>query len=1174
MKTVILIFSILFFTTIHSQNLYHKIIGDLNNSSLKEMKSTPDGGTILIGTADELGNENILLMKLDSVSETVWSKKYDFNTTDEGKSVLIDSNGNYIFVGETIDLVNNKDIVIVKTNNLGNVTWSRQIGGINDDGINKIIATSDGGYLLIAYTMSYGSGAQDLYLIKLDSSGNLIWNSIIGNSAADIPYSAIELSNGDFIITGLTSNGIGSADFLFLRVNSLGNLLSNKNIGSSEYEYGEDIILRNNGNGFAIIGSVNNPSSNKLNTLVLLTDSFGTPTLARSIGGLFYNNIGHNIHSVYNGYLIAGSTEYSSKDALLFRMRENGYVEWYKHYGGNYNEEAFSIYQNNDKSILIGANSNSFNQMTNNIYLTQVDSNGYSECYNKSYNFSIPQSLSYTTASPTLNTIYTLKPITSLSISSNSYTSSNNTICPKTSFRKVIYDGKGSVGSKILHSYQDGYIVSGSSRNWSTVPSISLCNTDDEGTPIWMNTYLTSNQNDNMISTSMDYTSDNGYIICGYFPYPQNGGIILKTDSLGNIMWSNRYDGGNHVQFNDIKTTKNGDFIVIGSTTNASTGTGSTERFFVLKISNSGALIWEKTYNYNNYGSEPKALKLTDSDEIVVTGHINGGNLSQGGNNPFICKIDSSGNVIFFKSINQVTNTANNLMLTYDKGVVLTGEDRTSSGPYLWVIKVDSLGNIAWSNKYLPNCPVFGSSIAIGNSVTENSNKSISILGKTEFSTWNNHYPFYLTLNSAGNVSDGHIFGGVGTDNGVDLINNFDQTNTLLITSKTYREPGLLGGDLYRNLLIVKEDYCDETTIQFINKQTISNTISDIVPTVVSNLNSFTSLSLTKQPLSPSIGNFDPYSYFSLNAVGLGDTVIFNGNISSGSSFYWDFGDGTYDSTNINPTHIYNPNGNYQACLTVTSSCGSKTYCDSTCTNANPISISTTNWSPCLGDSVMLFISNGNLNNAENWKWYLGTCGTNPIDSGSSIYVQPQSNTTYFVRGEGGCTSPSTCKSINIAPYILDTSIIQIGNTLTSNATGVSYKWIDCNTNSYISGATNLSYTPTTNGLYSVQVSNGICKDTSSCYSIIITNLQENNIQKDISIHPNPVKDKLEIHLSKNHLQTTLFIRDLNGKELMKFNYHNQKIIKLNLKELANGVYLIDITNDGNKTMLKFIKEM
>lgn len=1089
MKKLISLFTIIICcSTLSSQNLFHKIIGDQNNSDLQDMKPTSDGGSIFIGKTNELGNEDILLTKLDSSSEVIWSNKYNFNAIDEGKGIAIDSNGDYIFVGETIDGVNNRDIISVKTDSTGNIIWSKQFGGINDEGVNKVITTADGGYLIIAHTMSYGNGAQDLYIIKLNSSGTLMWNSVIGGSAGDIPYSAIELSNNDIIITGLTSNGLGSADFLFVRLNSSGTLLSNKNIGSSEYEYGEEIILRNNGNGFAIIGSVNDPSTNNLNTLVLLTDSFGNPTLARSIGGKFYKNIGHNIFSVNDGYIITGSTQYSNKDILLYRMRDNGSVQWSKHYGTNDTEEAFTSFQRADRSILCGGVSNSFNQNSRNTYLVSVDSNGYSECYNKNYNFSLPQSLSFTTTSPILATDYTLNPPTTLSILETNHSSNNNTICPKTSFRKVTHDGKGSVGSKILKSYEGGYITSGSTRNWSTVPSFSLLNTDEEGNPLWMNTYLTSSQFDNMISTDMDYTNDNGYVTVGYFPYPQNGGIIIKTDSLGSIIWSKQYNGGNNVIFNGVRTLTNGDIIIIGSTTNASTGTGSTERMFVLKLSNSGNLIWERTYGHNNNGCVPRAIEVNNNNEIVFTGYVNGGIFSTNPN-PFICKMDSSGNLQLFKIINLGTinlNISNDLALTYDKGVVLTGIDRNGGGPYLWAMKVDSSGNIAWSNKYIHNSSDFpGIAIAKGNSIIENSDKSISILGTATFNTWNYHQSYFLKLNSLGNVGTGHIFGGVGTDNGVDIVENFDRTNTLLVTSKNYREQGLLGGDFYRNLLIVKDDYCDETNLTTIQTQAITNTISDITPTIESNLNTFSTLSLTKQPLSPTLGSFDPYSWFSSSSTGLGDTVNFNGNVSSGDSFYWDFGDGTYDSTNFNPTHIYSTIANYQACLTVSSACGSNTYCDSTCTNAVLYSVYTTNPTPCLGDSTLLYVSTGTLNNAANWEWYSGSCGGTYIGSGDSINVYPQGNITYFARGEGGCTTPSICKSIIITSNTIDTTIIQSMNTLTSNSLGSTYRWLDCNNNfTHISGETNQSFTASTNGDYTIEITKNGCIDTSACINI------------------------------------------------------------------------------------------
>ena len=77
----------------------------------------------------------------------------------------------------------------------------------------------------------------------------------------------------------------------------------------------------------------------------------------------------------------------------------------------------------------------------------------------------------------------------------------------------------------------------------------------------------------------------------------------------------------------------------------------------------------------------------------------------------------------------------------------------------------------------------------------------------------------------------------------------------------------------------------------------------------------------------------------------------------------------------------------------------------------------------CSGANTTLSIVSGNLNNASDWKWYTGSCGGTLIGSGTSIIVNPTQNTTYYVRGEGGCAGPGSCASIaisinNTAPVI------------------------------------------------------------------------------------------------------------------------------------------------------------
>src|SRR5262245_29741255 len=82
------------------------------------------------------------------------------------------------------------------------------IGWTGDDRGNYVQSTSDGGYVLVGSTTSYGVGASDVYLIRMDANGDTLWVRTYGTAADDIGYSADETPSGGFIITG-TTTGVG-----------------------------------------------------------------------------------------------------------------------------------------------------------------------------------------------------------------------------------------------------------------------------------------------------------------------------------------------------------------------------------------------------------------------------------------------------------------------------------------------------------------------------------------------------------------------------------------------------------------------------------------------------------------------------------------------------------------------------------------------------------------------------------------------------------------------------------------------------------------------------------------------------------------------------------------------------------------------------------------------------
>jgi len=98
-------------------------------------------------------------------------------------------------------------------------------GGIWNDEAYSIQQTTDGGYIVAGYTWSFGAGWEDVYVLKLNSDGSLAWEKTFGGNGDDVAYSIQQTANGGYVVAGYTwSFGAGYDDVYILKLDSNGEL--------------------------------------------------------------------------------------------------------------------------------------------------------------------------------------------------------------------------------------------------------------------------------------------------------------------------------------------------------------------------------------------------------------------------------------------------------------------------------------------------------------------------------------------------------------------------------------------------------------------------------------------------------------------------------------------------------------------------------------------------------------------------------------------------------------------------------------------------------------------------------------------------------------------------------------------------------------------------------------
>jgi hypothetical protein len=178
------------------------------------------------------GKDNDCDGQIDEGIVCPFAKTIGGSYDDVARSIIQSSDGGYVVAGWTWSFgVGYSDIYVVKLDSGGNVQWTKTIGGSSDDAAYSIIQSSDGGYVVAGRTSSFGAGGWDMYVVKLDSSGNVQWTKTIGGSDFDAAYSIIQSSDGGYVVAGGTlSFGAGSADIYVVKMDANGNVCFSQNI--------------------------------------------------------------------------------------------------------------------------------------------------------------------------------------------------------------------------------------------------------------------------------------------------------------------------------------------------------------------------------------------------------------------------------------------------------------------------------------------------------------------------------------------------------------------------------------------------------------------------------------------------------------------------------------------------------------------------------------------------------------------------------------------------------------------------------------------------------------------------------------------------------------------------------------------------------------------------------
>ncbi len=224
----------------------------------ESVQQTTDGGFIVAGFNQcyYSGNlyRDIYIIKTDSIGDKMWRKTYDLNESDISHSIQQTIDSGYIICGMTTNDYVDADIYVIKTNINGDTIWTKTYGGNNFDSGSSVIQTVEGGYIIVGYTTSYGDGEYDVYLLKIDSSGDIIWTKTYGGNSNDGGAHIQQTYDGGYVIVGSTTSfGNGESDIYLIKTDNNGDTLWTRTIGE-QLDEGATYVEQTIDGGYVICG--------------------------------------------------------------------------------------------------------------------------------------------------------------------------------------------------------------------------------------------------------------------------------------------------------------------------------------------------------------------------------------------------------------------------------------------------------------------------------------------------------------------------------------------------------------------------------------------------------------------------------------------------------------------------------------------------------------------------------------------------------------------------------------------------------------------------------------------------------------------------------------------------------------------------------------------------------
>ena len=353
--------------------LWSKTYGGSGDDFAVSLEKSADGGYLVAGGTYSFGfgDGDAWVLKLRSDGRVAWEWSYG-EMTEDGVSLVRERGGSgFLLAGMTI-----WDLWVVALDPDGSISWQNAYGGTGYDFARSIEVTSDGGYIVAGSTESFGAGIRNAWVLKLNPDGSVAWQKAYGDQGIEYCYAVRETGDGGYIAAGGTDSfGSGEFDIWLLRLDSAGTVLWQKAFGGEQMEYVYS-VLETSGGHFLVVGVSESFPPGGRDAWLLELDSNGAVVWQKAYGGGYHDFAAAAIETNNGGYVVVGGTESfgsGAADMWMLRLDGGGAVLWEKAYGGIDDDVAWAVQPTDSGGYILAGVTGSFGAGGADVWVLKVD---------------------------------------------------------------------------------------------------------------------------------------------------------------------------------------------------------------------------------------------------------------------------------------------------------------------------------------------------------------------------------------------------------------------------------------------------------------------------------------------------------------------------------------------------------------------------------------------------------------------------------------------------------------------------------------------------------------------------------------------------------------------------------------------------------------------------------